>query len=579
MTRKTLPLSSNFSTSNFSAVVASLSGPALDTFPGPVLLLGVDGAVVAANAWATGLAAEIQDNAEFLAVARLAARENTTTRHQAEIPAPDGGGMMLLDLVLLPTHEGQGVLILGHDKTLEANLRTALVDSRQRYKDLVEISSDFVWECDAEGKFVFVSGKGVLGYQAEGLIGGDSRSFLAEPLEPDRVSPFQTHVPVEQMELWLRRADGHLACVVTAATPLFGADGSWLGARGICRDITGEREREAVMANARNRDRLLSRIVRVINGEIEPENVLATAAIALTRSVPESGCQIFRLDPQRQGGTSGYPSDNAFFNAAHAGNIGGDAAVQPVLVSFQAGGAQVEITAGEWQILAAATRFERVMNGCVCLWRRTDHARWLDDERILVAAIADHLGLAIAKVAKHAMILNLSRTDGLTGLLNRRAFMEDLKHHYPRFRREQKPAALMYVDLDNFKLVNDSHGHLRGDEALIRVKDLLVGVTRATDLVARLGGDEFALWLDGADASVAQERARVLLERGAVLRDYSGSDDRPLQMSIGIAAYDPSQPESLEELVARADAAMYAVKRTGKGQFQIAPPAQTPLAS
>ncbi len=129
--------------------------------------------------------------------------------------------------------------------------------------------------------------------------------------------------------------------------------------------------------------------------------------------------------------------------------------------------------------------------------------------------------------------------------------------------------ALLYVDLDNFKQVNDVHGHQRGDEALVALAEILSGGSRVGDIPARLGGDEFALWLEETDAAAAEAKARTLLEQARSLRAYSGSPDTPLGISIGIALSDPALDESIDELLARADEAMYAVKKGGKGSFAL----------
>jgi diguanylate cyclase (GGDEF)-like protein len=105
------------------------------------------------------------------------------------------------------------------------------------------------------------------------------------------------------------------------------------------------------------------------------------------------------------------------------------------------------------------------------------------------------------------------------------------------------------------------------------VRNILLQHTRPTDMVARLGGDEFAAWLTGADLAIAKTRAGQFLTRIGALAEKSGSPDRPLGMSIGIAAWTPDSGEALDTLLARADQAMYNAKRAGKGNFAIAPDA------
>jgi diguanylate cyclase (GGDEF)-like protein len=142
--------------------------------------------------------------------------------------------------------------------------------------------------------------------------------------------------------------------------------------------------------------------------------------------------------------------------------------------------------------------------------------------------------------------------------------------------RSPSRATLVFCDLDNFKLVNDVHGHAKGDEALRHVADILRNNSRSTDLVARLGGDEFAVWLDNAGEQTAVGRAQVFLTAAHSLRAYSGSHSRPLTLSIGMAVYDSASRENINDFLSRADAAMYSVKREGKGHYAMAPAVKRP---
>src|SRR5690606_19907203 len=142
----------------------------------------------------------------------------------------------------------------------------------------------------------------------------------------------------------------------------------------------------------------------------------------------------------------------------------------------------------------------------------------------------------------------ISRTDALTGLLNRGAFVDGLQRFLVRLTRDGGCGVLMYVDLDNFKAVHDSKGHQASDDALPKVRDILVQHTRPTDLIARLGGDEFALWLNSADLSIAKARAGQFLSRMRDLEPYSAGPARPLGMSIGIAAWSRATRETLDAL-------------------------------
>jgi diguanylate cyclase (GGDEF)-like protein/PAS domain S-box-containing protein len=472
------------------------------------------------------------------------------------LPGP-GGGTAIIELVALAAGRGR-VLVLGRDVTLERNLRSALVESRQRYKDLVEISSDFAWEVGPDGRFVFVSPKGALGYSADELVGRYPNEFVVQQEGGHGASAFAATLPIEDAEVWMRQADGAEACLFASATPIRGDDGGWSGARGVCRDVTQERLRDSALVRANNRERLLSYVVRTIRDEVEPTDMLRAAAEATARALGATGCQIFRI----------LPDSSDFALGAHYGSCGDE---RPVLDSFLASD-HYDADLGGWHALATVTRYRHSINGAVCLWRTGERPAWSDDDRLLIDDVANQVGLANEQIANHERILRLSRTDSLTGLFNRRAFFEEIARRFQRLSRERRPASLIYADLDNFKWVNDVHGHQTGDQALLAVRDTLLQHTRPIDLVARLGGDEFAIWLEGAEETVALQRCRDLMGAAGLLDRFSGSPERPLHMSLGVAVHAGGSSETLEELIARADHAMYEVKRDGKGDWRLAPP-------
>jgi diguanylate cyclase (GGDEF)-like protein len=160
----------------------------------------------------------------------------------------------------------------------------------------------------------------------------------------------------------------------------------------------------------------------------------------------------------------------------------------------------------------------------------------------------------------------LARHDGLTGLLNSRAFYEELKREASTSLRYDYPLTLGYLDLDSFKAINDAHGHREGDALLRRVAEILTRATRKTDLVARLGGDEFIVLLPHTDA----EQCKTVFDRiNSNLGEAMSTGGWPVTASIGVATF-RKPPEDPEALVHQVDSAMYAAKQSGKNRVEYA---------
>ncbi len=167
----------------------------------------------------------------------------------------------------------------------------------------------------------------------------------------------------------------------------------------------------------------------------------------------------------------------------------------------------------------------------------------------------------------HAAVKELADRDSLTGLLNRRAFHELASQMLRTAHRRREPAAVLMIDLDHFKAINDCHGHAEGDLVLRRVGETLLATARENDIVCRFGGEEFVIAMDGVDVAeslIAAERVRSAI--AAI-----GDTKVPVRASIGIAAFPPRVEKSdvalvLETLLAQADQALYAAKHAGRNR-------------
>ncbi len=154
----------------------------------------------------------------------------------------------------------------------------------------------------------------------------------------------------------------------------------------------------------------------------------------------------------------------------------------------------------------------------------------------------------------------LADHDSLTGLLNRRGFMEGLRRELRRMERKGEYGALVLLDLDNFKTVNDTAGHLAGDQVLRATAEVLRRRLRATDVIGRLGGDEFAALVLNVTPRQASEIATETAETLRSMRVTAGDVMVEVAASIGVVAIDEMRYENEDELLAAADRAMYRVK-------------------
>jgi diguanylate cyclase (GGDEF)-like protein/PAS domain S-box-containing protein len=396
-------------------------------FPGPAVLFDGQGRVLLSNDAARPLLDALgQGLLPALAAAIDAALGQGASRQErADVPGPRGGSAV--QATLLPLGEAgrdRRLLLLGRDATLERNLIQALMQSRQLFKDLVTCSTDFAWETKDDGRLGFVSPRGALGFTARELEGRPARDLLA-PAGPETPAPsslpFEARQPLDGVELFLKRKDGHIGCFEVSCLPVRDAAGAWLGARGVARDVTDARA---------------------------------------------------RIDALRRA---------------------------------------------------------------------------------------------------HKQLNTLANTDGLTGLLNRRAFLEELDKRLARHRRNRLRGTLIYFDLDNFKKVNDVHGHHAGDDVLKGVAGAVRRTLRVVDLASRIGGDEFLVWLEETGRESAESIAARLHEAAKELDRDFGAPGFPLGFSIGIVFSRLVDEEGAEGLIARADEAMYTAKKGGKGRSFIAP--------
>ena len=401
---------------------------------------------------------------------------------------------------------------------------------------LVEVTSDWLWEVDAEGRYTFSNPKVVelLGYEVHEVLGKTPFDFMA-PAEAKRVGALFAAIMEDRVEFHdlvnvnLHRA-GHEVVMETSGVPIFGDDGSFLGFRGIDRDVTERTlaERRLLLADAAVKASAEGIIVADTSGSITAVN----PAWATMSGFPESA-QLGR---------------------------------QPSMLS-----ATDSARAHLWELLDGEPKWSgegtcRHRSGeTFPVWMTL--SKVFDDARAVkgyVALVSD----MTERRAAEATVRFQANHDAVTQLANRNAFLSTLTRAIADGLRNHERVAVLFIDLDCFKPVNDQHGHGVGDVLLAATARRLERCVRRTDLVARFGGDEFTILLRGLSTDAVPRRvAQACVKALAASYRLEGLQVR-VGASIGVALC-PTHGTTADTLIAAADAAMYEAKRAGGGRVVV----------
>ena len=440
-------------------------------------------------------------------------------------------------------------------------IRGALLESRQRWRHLVSLVADIAFETDAQGRFVFIMPETALGWSADTLVGQPSELLVGDDGTSTMFNPFRPVEEVRRRRSWIRRYDGTLAMIAISTAPLRDATGQVCGARGIGIDMTEYDTQSSEIATRLRRGEVLDHILSKVGQEAEADRMMDTALWTMLHALGAEGAAV--IAALSEGGPVELihecgPGAEAVLDAAARQVV--DRPAEASSIANMDGRAVL--------VIGCQSQFGR--NTGLVIWRNSNARPWNREDTMLAVSATSIVRMILDYEAIHQEMAQQARTDPLTGLLNRRAFREEMKRHLTRLDREMLSGTLMFVDVDSFKSVNDRLGHAMGDAVLNCLSDMLRKLVRPTDLVARLGGDEFAVWLSGADHMTAAERADALCRAAppaflAVLQQ----DINGLGLSIGIATRRAGSDEAIHDLTRRADLAMYEVKRSGRGHWRV----------
>ncbi len=442
-------------------------------------------------------------------------------------------------------------------------LHDALVESRMRWRDLVTLTADLVFETDSWGRLTFIAPDPVLGWPAESLLGQPCEMLLADA-SMGGFNPFRPTSAVRRRRAWLRRPDGSFICMAFASAPLLDAGGQIVGARGLGQDLTEQDGFDAAVAAALRRGEVLDHILWLIRQQVLAPRMMQAALEGLTTAMGLEGCAVLDMIV-----------DTAEPVVLHQTGAGLETVLKQAVALMGTGLSDPtqSVTADGALLVVCPCQTRFGEQAGLLMWRPNGSRPFDADDLVLASSASGVARMILEHESIQREMARQARTDPLTTLINRRAFMDEMGRRLDRLDREGLPGTLMFIDLDNFKALNDTKGHDAGDEALCLTAALLRATVRPSDLVARLGGDEFALWMDSADEFAAAERAEALRTEGPrCLQHLAEGSDLSLTMSIGIATRWPGRGEDVEALIQRADQVMYQVKRAGRGHWRVSRP-------
>jgi diguanylate cyclase (GGDEF)-like protein/PAS domain S-box-containing protein len=420
----------------------------------------------------------------------------------------------------------------------------ALSLSLEKYRALVEATQDFVWEIDQRGVYTYCSPqtKAILGYAPKEMLGKTPFDFMTTS-EASRISlQFKKFLDQEAAFLVLENInlheDGHEVILETSGLPFFDTAGKLVGYRGIDRDIT---ERRAAEANLRKSE---ERFRKLIDGLPK----LAVQGYNKNRQVIYWNQASTRLYGYSADETAGRQVEDLIVPDPIRETL-----VESINAWFKKG---QEIPSGELQL-------KRKDGSLVPIYSSHVMLKLQSDEPELFCIDVDLTQQKRAQVE----LENLASFDRLTHLPNRFLLDTELNQRIEEATRFQQKLAILFIDLDNFKLVNDSMGHACGDILLAKVSRRISSGLRKYDLLARFGGDEFILMMPQVE-----EGPEIALVADKILREFSKPFDingRGLYItgSIGISLF-PQDGRTAGELIKNADAAMYRAKESGRNRHQ-----------
>ncbi|MCF8110899.1 MAG: EAL domain-containing protein [Desulfobacteraceae bacterium] len=443
-------------------------------------------------------------------------------------------------------------------------------------QEVIEDLPDGYYEVNLKGDLIAFNRAlcRIHGYSPETMVNMNYRDYAPAEYHEAIFSVFhevyKTGRPVQILDYKVTRPDGSICVIHTSVHLIRDRQGNPTGFRGISRDVT---EQKRSQAYEQARTRVLEGIARSIPLEETLEDILKT----LKQQIPECSCMLF------------WATNRGLEYMAGIGISEGFEIYAPKKVSPDGGACSKSAFYRKPLVIDDIETQKTCSAHCKNLPVNNLHAVWsypvLGREKELLGVLVlypssrrkpteretryMHSAVATAELAffhhnATSELAYLSRHDSLTGLLNRRSFMAETERLIALCKRKRWHAAIIFMDLDRFKEINDTWGHQIGDMMLAKTASRLKNTLRRSDSIARLGGDEFAVFMP----ETTPEGARILAERiiKAMEKPFelNGISANP-GISIGIALCLPEAETSADTLLVQADEAMYVAKREFSG--------------
>ncbi len=437
-----------------------------------------------------------------------------------------------------------------------------------QYRDLIRsIPGGFVLLFDHELCFQVADGEALeaFGYSREAMEGRSLADALPEALAAELEPRYRDALRGRSTHWDRRRGDREFSLT---CGPVRDGDGVIFAGTVVCTDVTAQRRAAAT-------DRTLQSIAKAVASKASVQAVaelvvqrmhavfaIGTAAVvrfdelprysvlAITPALPFLSGEL-RFNPDERSAAATVARTGRPAKVAFDGSELGPAAAAYGIGLRAGAGAPITLGNELWGALVITATDERA----------------IDDELLQrLSGFAELVGLAIANAEMMRLLTEQASTDALTDLANRRSFEEHLHREVARATREALPLSLALLDIDHFKRVNDSHGHLVGDHVLAEIARRIRQTARGHDIIARIGGEEFAWLLPGLSLDRAFEpadRAR------RAIADQPFSDAGTITISIGISQWQPGR--DADAFRAAADAMLYAAKRAGRNRTMPVP--------